>query len=566
MFDIKHILCLTALITLVELKSFSSTCADLKCNNGYCKQTTEQEAICICDEGFLGTNCNQQGPDFYQRTELLLDLADPNVLAINDDLFVLMGTADTRVLPIYQSTDLITFQLNNTYNPSAVDPTYDYCSLWAPNLVKNASNLTLHFVGQRVSKGAACPASGEQETTFVATSPGYNFMFGIPELVDFGPGAPKGRITTGCNDDGCPKTVRIDPDVISSDDGLWFFYVWYQGGNSIASFPWANPTNVTYNTGPAIAPTPPAEENVNEAPEVFEHNGNYYLFFSTAGYNSQYAMKYIMSNNIDDITRKRAVRINSIPVRSSAGNLVQTHGSNSIVKRRGQLFNVFHQGVFDSAGRFMGRSTFKKRLAFKPDGSLQNLNTVEIRWTRIPSYVYSLDIVLNNGTAISHCISANRIKDAPGVVYNGICLDYYDQLIDKSEISTFRLYYSNDGTWTHYVDEHYDTISDQLAISLPGGITDQIVIQWNERVTGTQYSLDVRRSDGSWIAPCVPSGIIGNSIEYVFDGNCQSSGLTVSPSDITSIRVCSAINGDWSHAVCGTVSYDGRALIVYVTI
>ena len=174
MFDIKHILCLTALITLVELKSFSSTCADLKCNNGYCKQTTEQEAICICDEGFLGTNCNQQGPDFYQRTELLLDLADPNVLAINDDLFILMGTADTRVLPIYQSTDLITFQLNNTYNPSAVDPTYDYCSLWAPNLVKNASNLTLHFVGQRVSKGAACPASGEQETTFVATSPGYN--------------------------------------------------------------------------------------------------------------------------------------------------------------------------------------------------------------------------------------------------------------------------------------------------------------------------------------------------------------------------------------------------------
>ena len=95
------------------------------------------------------------GPDFYHRTELLPDLADPNVLAITDDLFILMGTGNTLTLPIYQSTDLIDFRLNNTYNPSVVDPFYNYCSLWAPNLVKNGSNFDLHFVAQRVTKNAS---------------------------------------------------------------------------------------------------------------------------------------------------------------------------------------------------------------------------------------------------------------------------------------------------------------------------------------------------------------------------------------------------------------------------
>jgi hypothetical protein len=66
-------------------------------------------------------------------------IADLNVLSINDDLFILMGTANDRVLPIFQPSDLIYFQLNNTYDPSASDPVNDYYFVWTLNLVKNGN-------------------------------------------------------------------------------------------------------------------------------------------------------------------------------------------------------------------------------------------------------------------------------------------------------------------------------------------------------------------------------------------------------------------------------------------
>jgi hypothetical protein len=493
-------------------------------------------------------------------------IADPNILAISDDLFILMGTANGMVLPIFQSTDLINFQLNNTYNPSASDPVNDYCSLWAPNLVKNDNGFDLHFVAQRVSKGSPCPAAGEDVTTFLTRASNNSLLFGTPELVDFGDGAPKGRIAAGCNDDGCLKTVRIDPDIVGPINDRWFFYVWFAGGNNIASLPFSSPTNVTINAGPAFFPIPPSDENINEAPEVFWREGQYYLFFSTAFFNSKYAMSYVMAPTIADLTRNRAVRTHSIAQRNSAGNLVQSHGSNSIVQRRGQFFNVFHQGIFDGAGRMIGRSTFKQRIAFRPDGSIQTLNTVDVRWTQLPSYQYSLDVVKKDRTWIGPCIAVGRIKDALGTTYVGICPDGGDQLVDKGDIDAFRLYYSNNDTWINFVDAPYDGVSDQLAIYLPGGTTEQIALRWNERITGTKYSLDVLRSDGSWIAPCVGDVVLGTSIEYVFDGNCQPASIFVEPRNIISIRICSVINDDWSKAICGAVPYNGKTIHVFVTI
>jgi hypothetical protein len=323
---------------------------------------------------------------------------------------------------------------------------------------------------------------------------------------------------------------------------------------------------VIVNAGPAFFPIPPSDEQINEAPEVFWRDGYYYLFLSTAFFNSQYAMSYIMSTSIADLTRNRAVRTHSIAQRNSAGKLVQSHGSNSIVQRRGQFFNVFHQGIFDGAGTMIERSTFKQRIAFRPDGSIQTLNTVDIRWTQLPSYQYSLDVIKRDGTWIGPCIAVGRIRDSLRTTYVGICPDGGDQLIDKGDIATFRLYYSNNNTWTTFVDAPYDGVSDQLAIYLPGGTTEQIALRWNERITGTKYSLDILRSDGAWIAPCVGNLVLGTSIEYVFDGNCRSASIFVEPRDITSIRMCSAMNDDWPRAICGAVPYDGKTINVSVTI
>lgn len=528
--------------------------------------TTPQGPTCLCDEGFLGMKCDEQGADFYRRQEIMPGLADPDVLAINDDLFFLSGTSNGMVLPLYESTDLNRFQLKTTYNPTIVDPVHNYCDIWAPDLSKRGSGYDLYFSAQRVPRGFNCPMSGQDVTTFVAHASDENLRFGVPKLVDFGNGAPKGRIAAGCSSDGCMKTVRIDAAIVGPENDRWFFYDWFQGGNNIASLRLASPTAIIANTGPASFSIGANEEKINEGPDVFYHRGQYYFFFSYAFFNSQYAMAYIMAPTIADLTRKRAVRVHSIAQRTGAGKLVQTHGHNSVVERRGQLFNIFHQGIFDSAGSFIGRSTFKQRLGFRPDGSIHSLNTVDIRWTQISGYQYSLDVVKKDGSTIGPCIAVGRIGVSLGTTYTGVCPDSRDQLVDKGDIALFRLFYSTNNVWNAFVEKPYDGVSDELSFFLPGGITKQIALRWNERMTGAEYSLDVRHKNGTWIAPCVADVILGQRINYVFDGNCPSARNFVAPSDILSVRICSAVNDDWAKATCGTVDYDGKAIHVAITI
>jgi hypothetical protein len=493
-------------------------------------------------------------------------LADPDILAINDDLFFLTGTSNALVLPIFQSTDLINFQLKTTYDPSISDPAYKYCLIWAPDLSKRSNGYDLYFSAQRVAKNALCPANGQDVTTFLATASDNNLIFGTPILVDFGNGAPKGRIASDCNSDGCLKTVRIDSAIVGPESDRWFFYVWFSAGNNIASFPLASPATLIANAGPASFNIPGNDERINEAPEVFWTRGQYYFFISTAFFDSQYAMSYVMAPTIADLTRKRAVRTHTIAQRTAAGKLIQSHGHNSIVERRGQFFNIFHQGIFDNEGRMIGRSTFKQRLAFRSDGSLHTLNTVDIRWTQLALHQYSIDVVKKDGSTIGPCISVVRIGATLGTTYMGICLDGGNQLIDKGDIAAFRLFYSANNLWRDFIETKYDGVSDELAIYLPGGITKQIALRWNERVTGTRYSLDIQRRDGTWVAPCVGDIIIGSKIEYVFDGNCQTAKVFVEPRDITYIRICSALNNNWAQAICGGIAYDGKTIHVPITI
>lgn len=561
--------------SLLNLSSFAvsadshvgvqSTCAELTCNNGKCNESP-QGATCVCDEGFLGTKCDQQGADFYHRTEIVPGLADPDILAVHDDLFFLSGTSNAMVLPIYESIDLKQFRLKVTYNPSIIDPMHNYCEVWAPDLSKRGSGYDLYFSAQRVLKSFNCPLSGQDVTTFVAHASDENLRFGAPTLVDFGNGAPKGRIASGCNSDGCIKTIRIDSAIVGPENDRWFFYVWFQGGNNIVSFPLSSPNTLIANAGPASFSIGSIEENINEGPDVFYRGGQYYFFFSYAFFNSQYAMAYIMAPSISDLTRKRAVRVHSVAQRNAGGKLVQTHGHNSIVERRGQFFNIFHQGIFDSAGRMIGRSTFKQRIAFRPDGSIHTLNTVDLRWTQLSGYQYSLDIVKKDGSTIGPCIAVGRIGASLGTTYTGICPDGRDQLVDKGDIAAFRLFYSSNNIWGTFVEKAYDGVSDELSFFLPGGVTKQIVLSWNERMTNAEYSLDVRRKDGTWIAPCVADVIIGRQIRYVFDGNCPSSKTSILPSDVSGLRICSALNDDWARATCGDINYDGKAIHVAITI
>lgn len=534
------------------------TCAADTCHgHGICTDAPEG-LTCLCDEGFTGERCELVGADAYVRTLLMPGLADPDVYKEHDDLFFLAGTGNTVSVPIYESHDLLTFTEKRIYDPSAVDPNHDYCYIWAPDLTRHEGLYHLYFSAHRVAEGAACPPGpGQDVTTFHTTAPTLDLEFGPPALIHDQTTLPRSRVASGCPAEGCSRAIRID--AAAYDDGAerWLFYVWFQGGNNIAAFRASAPEVVVLNAGPAVFPIQAFEEKINEAPDVFARGGKYHLFFSTGFFDSQYAMFHVMADSVDQLTRARAVRRHSTPLRSAADVLVETHGHNSIVERRGEFFNVFHVGSFDGGGGLIDRSTYKQRLAFKPDGSIHALNHVDLRWSAAPGHQYSLDLVRRDGTVVGPCVSVGVLGDATSTRYAGICPSAGDLRVPKSDILAFRLYASDDGTWTEYVDQPYDGYSDRVFVQVPGGVTTAVELAWNERATGAEYSLDVLRDDDTWIAPCAGDAALGTAISHVFTGACPTANTSVSLQAIKELRVCSAIADDWADAVCGSVAYDG---------
>ena len=48
--------------------------------------------VCTCDEGFAPPDCATRNADYGRRLKIAEDLADPDILRIADDRFVLSGT------------------------------------------------------------------------------------------------------------------------------------------------------------------------------------------------------------------------------------------------------------------------------------------------------------------------------------------------------------------------------------------------------------------------------------------------------------------------------------------
>lgn len=448
---------------VVDASNVPDLCAGLACRNPGLCAADGSGPYCKCDEGFSGPDCDQRTADYGKRFKISEGLADPDVIQLEPQRFVVTGTGTGLDFRVLESSDLVSWTQTATYNPSTVDPSYDYCFAWAPELVQLDGTLYLYFSANRGAQGATTcpPPAGSEVTTYRAASTDGSLAFGVPELLFQGGAGAQSRTQSGCPAVGCEHAIRIDPTVYAGR----LYYVYFDSGNNIASVSLADSTDIRLHAGPIGWSLNSYEETINEAPELLERDGQSYLFFSAAYFDSQYATFYVMGDSLDQLDRDLPLRRLTTPARRANGNLAETHGHNSIVTRHGETFNFFHVGVFDASGALLRRDAYRQRIAWKADGSAISQNQVAVSWNALGGYSYSLDLVLRSGPPIGPCIAAGRIGQATSTTYTGICPDAADQLVHKSEVQAFRLFASNGGPFVQVGEVPYDGYSDTVTIA-----------------------------------------------------------------------------------------------------
>ncbi len=438
-------------------------CTPDPCNgHGVCSVSSGTPS-CACDEGFDPPTCSVKNSLYGQRVKVVADLADPDVFESGAGTYLLSGTGSGHTFDFYASSDFVTWSHTATYDPGAVDPDYDYCDCWAPEIVESGGKLSLYFAAYRGPAGqTACPPPpGSEHTTFRADSADGTPQFGTPSLLFQGQGGAESRTQSGCPAGGCGLAIRIDPTVY---DGR-LYYVFFDNGNNIGSVSMAAPTDFLMHAGPAGWSLPADEEKINEAPEVFQHAGRSYLFFSGGWFNSQYATYYVTGSSTAELTRALPVHRLTTPVRRDNGTLAENHGSNSIATRHGEAFNFFTLGSFDGAGNLVHRDTYRQRLVWHADGTLVSQNQVQLSWNALGGgNSYSLDLVLRNGDVIGPCIAAGRIGQSTSTTFTGICPDAADLLVHKSQVQAFRLYASPNNVFVKVGEAPYDGFSDAVDV------------------------------------------------------------------------------------------------------
>lgn len=295
-------------------------------------------------------------------------LADPHIFKDRDNSFYLAGTneIDTDIIPIYHTPDLKSHELITAYSASVKDSKHDYCNLWAPAMMRTKEGqYRMYFTARQVHENQPCEDSRNDQAIFYAEADDNNMVFGAPHKIHLGPHDPRTYTPRGCPTDGCESALRIDPEIVRAKDGDdWLFYTWYgHGQNIIASVNLDDPYEHH-----SIAVPVAGDGNINEAPDVFERNGQYYMIYSHNFYNQAYGLKYISANRVWELTRKyqRAHTIASAQ-RDQQGRLISNIGHSSVVEYNDRYYIYYHKGAFDHREQMRDRSTYTQELLFDGD-------------------------------------------------------------------------------------------------------------------------------------------------------------------------------------------------------
>jgi len=350
---------------------------------------------------------------------------DPCVL-VDGDTIILTGVVANNatqdwdpVIDIYESSmvpangEEFDFSWKASYDPSAVDPDFDYYMVGG-QVYKEGANYVLTFAGYRVPEGKDAdwpPYENEIQTIFYQVAhkdvSGNYVWDGYPRMIN----AYVDRNSLNGNELGTKTVVQSGPrtqqawsapvggqingihlngDIFEFDGERWFYWVWFEGGNHVASarlrddftfadpnpnkLTWHTPLNVVQNSNPVMG-----EQEVNENATVFKRNGKYYFIFTHGHVASSYGMSYIVGNSFEEIARGVGAEHQLYECYPDRGddNTAPTHGrreaggsGRAIEKSNGDLFMFYGISTFDRTGGYLGRKIYYSKLAFNPDGTI----------------------------------------------------------------------------------------------------------------------------------------------------------------------------------------------------
>ena len=311
---------------------------------------------------------NNPEPQIFGETLIIPKIADPDVYKDSNDSFFLSGTnkQDTNIIPIYHSDNLTDFEKVSEYNPDLLDPNNDYCNLWAPTITRSdEGKYQMFFTTKQIRKEQDCDKSKNEQAIFYAESDTSDMNFGPPRQINTEQRGPRTYTKRHCPPEGCSNALRIDPEITRDKNGdKWLFYTWFGlGQNVIAAVDLDNPSQ-RHN----VAIPRQGDNSINEAPDVFERNGKYYMLYSRNLFNGNYGLSYISADNIRDLTRERQFSYEiSKAERRSNGRLHENLGHSSVVKLNDKYYVFYHKGTFNDKGKLIDRSTYVQELRFEND-------------------------------------------------------------------------------------------------------------------------------------------------------------------------------------------------------
>jgi ADYC domain len=199
-------------------------------------------------------------------------------------------------------------------------------------------------------------------------------------------------------------------------------------------------------------------------------------------------------------------------------------------------------------------------------GVLRAAIDVNVRWSALPGYSYSIDAQTAAGGWITSCIDSAHIGTATSFAYQGFCVGNNNTALNHADIIAFRVVATSTSNPTVTSDrQSYDGFSSDVYVPLAGAhsLLTAVEFRWNDLGPKMVYSLEVGLTTSDTLT-CADAKLLGDSTSYVHTGRCWSAGANAPASKIRVVKLCAYLRDSGALQGCGDAKLTGTSPIVNI--